>query len=224
MTTTLLNTSDPDQVYGYYLQAIERGAFAQASEVVQSALQGGVVPEAIYDQVFTPTLREVGRRWQTGEMTVAQEHLATGITEYCRSIVLNDQKAANHLTSRKVMLTSVNGNQHTLGLNLLADIFRWRGWEVFPLFSALPDDEIASAVQFYHVDLVCLSVALPAQITRVTSAIKTLRQSGWTGLIEVGGAAFVNYPEITLQTGADFYGGDALETVEKVTQLMKSRK
>ncbi len=211
------------QIFERYLQAVLCGGFTQASQVVQEALQASVPAETIYDQIFTPSMREVGQRWQTGQMSVAQEHLATGITEYCRNIVYSKQHDKGDKPIGKVMLTSVEGNQHTLGLNLLSDVFRWRGWEVYPLFSALPDEEIASAALLYGVDMVCLSVALPSQLIRATSAIETLQQSGWKGIIEIGGAAFVMHAELALQTGADFYGTDAATTVERATQLLKSR-
>lgn len=224
VTTMSVNYQDPRQVFEKYLQAVTAGMFNHASEVVQEALQAGIAVEAIYDQIFAPCLREVGQRWETGQMTVAQEHLATAITEYCRNLVVGSQRLNLAVPLGKVLLASVSGNQHTLGLNLLSDIFRWHGWEVYPVPGSLPEEEIANAALLYKVDLVCLSVALPGQIMRTIKAVQALRASKWQGLIEVGGAAFWGANHLAQQTGADFFGGDAAATVDKATQLLKARQ
>jgi len=207
-----------------YMLALREGAFDRAIEVVQEALRGGLAATTIYDAIFAQAMRQVGSLWETGKMTIAQEHLATGITEYCRNLIANSQTtvpAANHVG--RVLLTSVSGNIHTLGLGLLSDVFRWRSWEVFPLFSELPEVEVAEAVLRYQIDLVCLSVSMPGQLVKAIKTIRAIKQTGWKGLIEVGGAAFTDNSTAFEQTGADFLGGDAEATVEEATRRMTAR-
>jgi methanogenic corrinoid protein MtbC1 len=215
-----------ESFYQVYLKAISNGAFAVASKTVQEALQDDVLPVTIYDNIFAPSLRKIGQLWETGEITVAQEHMATGITEYCRTLLVNLPSPAtqDNSTIGKVLLTNINGNQHTLGLNLLADTFRWYGWEIFPLITPLPIEQLIQAASLYKVDLVCLSVAIPAQITRAVSTIIALRQSNWKGLIEIGGPAFVNNHDAAAFTGADFLGIEAASTVETAGQLLLARR
>jgi MerR family transcriptional regulator, light-induced transcriptional regulator len=211
-------------IYNQYVQAICQGTFAQAGQIIQDALRDGVPPSVLYDQVFAPSLRYVGEMWESGKMSVAQEHLATGITEYCRTLVAGQIQIQNSGNVGRVLLSNVSGNQHTLGINLLCDVFRWRGWEVFPLITAIPEEQLAQAANLYRVDVVCLSVALPAQITRTVTTIKALRQSQWLGIIEVGGPAFVNNYEAVELTGADFLGLDAYSTVLEAEKRLEKAK
>jgi methanogenic corrinoid protein MtbC1 len=213
--------------YTDYFGALQQGTFTKATEIIQKALDASLTPSIIYDDIFTPAMRDVGLMWERGSMTVAQEHLATGITEYCRNLVINNQVSkakADGKTIGRVLLTSVAGNVHTLGLTLLSDIFRWNGWEVFPLFSPLPETEICESVFRYQVDLLCLSVALPVQIPKAASTVRALRQAGWKGIIEVGGGAFVNNKDAFHQTGADFLGGEAESTVREATRLLLEKQ
>lgn len=221
MTT---NLSGYDTLYNEYLQSIRNGAFGQATQLINDAVKNKLNPVMIYDRVFAPSMREIGRLWEKGEITVAQEHLATGITEHCRALLSRTQPLSTTGTSYSVLLTNVSGNQHTLGVNLLCDTFRWHGWEVYPLITALPEAQIVDAATIYQVDLVCLSVALPAQINRAASTVKALRGSKWQGLIEAGGPAFVNNADGAKSIGADFLGTDAEATVEKATIILKNRK
>ncbi|NWJ45534.1 MAG: cobalamin B12-binding domain-containing protein [Chloroflexi bacterium] len=213
----------PQQYYELYLEALEAGSFNQAVQVVQQALRDGVVHETIYDAVFTRAMRQVGVLWEKGKMTVAQEHLATGITEYCRNLVLSSKAGVPKKRIGRALLTSVSGNTHTLGLNLLGDALRWAGWEVYPLNSELPELEIVDAAKRHQIDMVCLSVSLPGQIFRAIKAIRALRQSGWIGIIEVGGAAIYNNPNALQSIGADILGSDVESTVEQTTRLMEHR-
>ncbi|MEI7555854.1 cobalamin-dependent protein [Candidatus Chlorohelix sp.] len=213
----------PQQYYELYLAALEAGSFNQAVQVVQQALRDGVVHETIYDAVFTRAMRQVGTLWEKGKMTVAQEHLAYGITEYCRSLVLSSKSGMPSKRIGSALLTSVSGNTHTLGLSLLGDALRWAGWEVYPLNSELPELEIVDAAKRHKIDMVCLSVSLPGQIFRAIKAIRALRQSGWNGIIEVGGAAIYNNPNALQSIGADILGSDVESTVEQTTRLMEQR-
>jgi methanogenic corrinoid protein MtbC1 len=215
--------ASPDQFSADYLQTLVDGSFSRAVKVVQEALRAGLTPEVIYDAIFATSMRQIGVLWQTGQISIAQEHLATGMTEYCRNMVMSSKGGIPSKRIGRVLLTSVSGNNHTLGLNLLGDVFRWQGWEVFPLFSEMPENEITEAVYRHQIDLICLSVSLPGQTIRAIKTVKTLRQSGWKGFIEVGGAAFINNPEAFKQTGADFLGGDAQATVEYATRLILER-
>jgi len=222
-TPQIIVWGDASKLKERYLEALLSGAFAPASQIIKTALQTRIPAEVIYDQVFAEAMNEVGHRWEIGKVTIAEQHLASGITEYCRNLVLQFYSFNQTTPVGRVLLTSVEGNQHSLGLNLLSDIFRWQGWEVFPFFPALPEEEIVRTVKLYQVDLVCLSVALKSQASKVAKIVHLLRQSGWSGLIEVGGAAIINNSGLVQEIGADFGGGSAMETVTQATQLLKVR-
>ncbi len=110
-------TNQTEPIFLSYFQAIQNSAFTEASQIIYDALEKIVSPALIYDHVFTPALQKVGELWESGQMTVAQEHLATGITEYCRTLLMNNP--TNNKTDKdsggRVLLTNVRGNQHTLG-------------------------------------------------------------------------------------------------------------
>lgn len=220
--TTELSKITP--IFQSYMEALNNSDFVKASETIQDALWHGLSHSQIYDQVFAPALREVGRRWETGAMTIAQEHLSTGITEYCRTVLLSVPAYHPSQTTGRVLLSNVSSNHHTLGINLLSDVFRLSGWQVFPLITQTPEEQVAKAAHHYNVDLVCLSIALPAQFPKAATTIRALRQSKWSGLIEVGGSAFYDNEDAIKLTGGDFLGLDAGSTVEMASRLLAARQ
>ena len=68
-------------VLGAYLEALRAGDRRRAFGVVDGARAAGLDLGAIYMEVFQPALREIGRLWQENAITVADEHLATAITQ-----------------------------------------------------------------------------------------------------------------------------------------------
>ena len=53
----------------------EAGAWA----VLEGAMSSGMSPEDLYLDMLVPALHSIGHRWSVGELTVADEHRASGV-------------------------------------------------------------------------------------------------------------------------------------------------
>ena len=53
----------------------------RARAMVDRALAGGTDPVDLALEVLCPALRTIGEQWEHGDVSIAQEHYATGITE-----------------------------------------------------------------------------------------------------------------------------------------------
>ena len=65
-----------------YLAAILGGQRQAALNIVEEALRGGYSHVDIYVDVFAESLHRVGELWEMNKISVAQEHIATAITQY----------------------------------------------------------------------------------------------------------------------------------------------
>ena len=63
-----------------YAAALLAGEDGGAERTIRDALDAGLTEGVIHDAVITPAMRRVGDLWSSGELTVADEHLATQIT------------------------------------------------------------------------------------------------------------------------------------------------
>ena len=70
-----------EEARGEFLEAVLAGSRRTAFGVVDRALEAGLELRGLYLDVFQPALRDVGRLWQENRITVADEHLATAITQ-----------------------------------------------------------------------------------------------------------------------------------------------
>jgi methanogenic corrinoid protein MtbC1 len=140
-------------------------------------------------QVMVPAIQKVGESWSTGELAIYQEHL---FTELVKGLVR--QSLAEHYlqdAEPKVMLTTVPGEQHSLGLLMVEALLRLGGAEVISFGTEMPFRDIKEAASSHRVDVIGLSFSGSFKQDDAVVMLNGLRQ-----LIEptiriwVGGAAF----------------------------------
>jgi excisionase family DNA binding protein len=184
-----------------------RGAWG----VVEAALAAGTEIDEIYLQLICPAMRSIGDRWEAGELDVAVEHRASGIT--FRLIGrLGPRFARRGRTRGVVVLGSPAGERHSLPVALLADLLRGEGWEVSDLGGDMPADSFVRAVG-EAADLVAVgvSVTTAASLPAAAALLVALRGALPAGvLLAVGGRA-VETRQQALALGADEWAASSHE-------------
>ena len=150
---------DPyDQVRSQIVGAVEAFDPDAIEMAVNRALTLGSAA-VICEQVIVPVMFRIGDLWHTGEITVAQEHLATQILETtARKLIGLMQPPPG---SRRVLLACFAEDEHTLplyaiGLHLVQASFR-----TVMLGGRTPPAAIRQAVQKLEPACVGLSVTIP---------------------------------------------------------------
>ncbi len=147
---------------------------------------------ALLEQFLAPLLREVGEKWQQGEVRIAQEHLATAAIRTFLGRLLAAHSF--HSSSPWIVVGTPVGQLHELGAYLAALTAASYGWNVAFLGSNLPAEEIAVALQRYDALAVCLSLVYPSDDPRLLLELRRLRQFvGDEEHIIVGGQGAVSY-------------------------------
>jgi MerR family transcriptional regulator, light-induced transcriptional regulator len=185
-----------------YVEQIVAGAAGPAQELIADALR--FVPAGtVYDEILVPALHEVGRRWACSELTVAEEHLATGICE----IVLPDlarELPREARTWRTAIVACSPGELHAIGARIVADYLEAGGWEVLHLGAITPADAVAELVVARNAAMVALSAATEERLPELAAACARLKALPFPPLIAVGGQA-IGGEEAARRLGADLY-------------------
>ena len=198
-----------------YLSALLRGDPRAARVIVDTALADGMRLQELYLDVFQQALYEVGRRWQDGEATVAQEHLATATTQTLAAR-LSSWLTAVPESGRTAVVTGTEGELHALGPRFVGDFLEGEGWTVLDLGASTPSADLVRAVVEHRPELVCLSTTLPTNLTQAQAAVAGLRRLPDRPLIAVGGGAYRRDPAIARDIGADVHAADAAEFLEVI--------
>ena len=201
-----------------YGRAILDGSAERAAEVIDQGLAAGVIPSKLYLDVLMPVQVDIGARWHRGEVTIPQEHIATQITLRQMARLRSMLKTRLKL-GLKAVVSSVEGDQHFIGGQAVADFLMVDGWEVDFLGADIPTDHMVMYVKAREAQLVCVSVALTSLVPTAQKLIAELKKLKSPPKIIVGGSAFVANPAMASTVGADAYTSDPQEAVTVARQL-----
>ncbi|MDH7571448.1 MAG: cobalamin-dependent protein, partial [Armatimonadota bacterium] len=185
-----------------YLDALLRGERQQAVELITAAAERGVPVRDLYLHVFQPVQHEVGRLWQMNQLSVAQEHFCTAVTQLVMSL-LYPRVFASEKNGLRLVATCVSGELHEIGARMVADLFEMEGWDTYYLGANTPADSVVRAVADRRAHVLAISATMTFHLGRVADLVAAVR-SATTGVkILVGGYPFNVSENLWRQVGAD---------------------
>ncbi|MEV1024759.1 cobalamin B12-binding domain-containing protein [Streptomyces sp. NPDC050264] len=145
--------------------------------------------ERVLLELIAPAQERVGLAWAANDITVAQEHAATAISERCISAVADATTPARAGTFvGRVLVACVDGEWHALPTRLLSEVLRLRGWRVDYLGAQTPTEHLVAHVHRTGAQAVLLSSSIPTLLPGAHNAITACQGTGVPVL--AGGAAF----------------------------------
>ena len=141
------------------LDALTRGAGAEAGSLIRRAYRAGVPIETLADQVVAPVMARVGHDWETARIDVWQEHRATQV---CASALydLKEEVEARAERNRPVAVGGAPETDPYLLATLLAQLVLLdAGWDAVNLGPHTPLPSLARATRQLRPRLLWLSVS-----------------------------------------------------------------
>jgi len=206
-----------DETQALYLQAAVKGERRTAVRLALEALKHVNDVVDVYVDVFQTSQYEVGRLWETNQITVAEEHLATAITQYAMAQVYQQVEPVSSQAG-KMVITGIEGEMHQIGPNMVADVLEARGWDVRFLGTNMPNSGIIQAIEEHRADAVGISATILFSIPKVVRLIKEMRTrfGGSCPRLIFGGRAFSSTPLLCTELG----GGEAALDLRSVLAIV----
>ncbi|PKO19828.1 cobalamin B12-binding domain protein [candidate division BRC1 bacterium HGW-BRC1-1] len=207
-----------------YLDALLRGERHEANKLIIEAARSGVAIREIYEQVFERSQKEVGRLWQTNQLTVAQEHYCTASTQLIMS-QFYPQLFATPRNGRRLVAACVSGELHEIGARMVTDFFELDGWDTYYLGANSPTHTIVQAVVDRKADVLAVSSTMTFHLRQVREIIAAVRASPSARSVKilVGGYPFSVVTGLWTEIGADGSGISASGAVDVGNQLAGSK-
>jgi MerR family transcriptional regulator, light-induced transcriptional regulator len=125
-----------------------------AAEQALQQLLSEYAPLAVIRDVVMPYLYEVGERWSSAHMTIAQEHFASN---FLHSRLLALARGWDRGLGPQAVLACGPGELHTLGLICFGIALHSHGWRITYLGAATPVDMVGSVAGVVRPDLIGVS-------------------------------------------------------------------
>jgi diguanylate cyclase (GGDEF)-like protein len=154
--------------------------------VARQALGEGMGVAGLYQRVIAPAMWRIGELWEQGEISVADEHLATALTHQVMAGVYGPS-LGHKVKPGRILLAGVEGEQHALGLRMAADVVELAGYETIYLGADVPTDDLLQAVAARSPDLVGLSATMPRSIQPLDRSIAEIQRVNPDLIVFFGG-------------------------------------
>ena len=159
-----------------FTRALLAGDSEAAERAIRAAMQAGLTAAEIDVELIAPALFTVGEKWTTGEITVADEHLATEITLRVLALEQEARRVRDQRKSYRVLLATPSGEHHVVALRMLAGLLLNAGYDTLMLGPDVPAESLAAAARRHGADVVCLSVTMPGGADRALLTLYEVQQ------------------------------------------------
>lgn len=122
------------------------GDEAGAWTVIEDSMAAGIAPRSVYLDVLSPALAAIGAGWAAGDISIAEEHRATAVTNRLIGR-LGPRFNRPGRTRGTVVIGAVAGDQHAVPIAIAADLLRERGFTVIDLGADSPIESFLDAAR-----------------------------------------------------------------------------
>jgi 5-methyltetrahydrofolate--homocysteine methyltransferase len=199
---------------------LENGEDEKVAELTSQAIDAGVAPGEILGTGLLAGMRVVGERFRIHEIFLPEVLLAaramqTGV-DLLKPLLIEEGVP----TIGKVVIGSVRGDLHDIGKNLVGIMLKGAGFEVIDLGNDVPPQSFVDTAVEVEAPIIGLSALITTTMSSMKEVCDLLEERGLRGRIKtmVGGAPLSQ--ELADEMGADAYGYDAANAVERAKALL----
>jgi len=197
------------KVYEQIANAVLEGDSDYVPNLVQEALDEGLVPKSILDDGLVVGMNEVGVRFKRGDMFVPEVLMSAEAMQAGLNILRPELVASGAKLIGKIVMGTVKGDLHDIGKNLVGMMCEGAGFEVVDLGFNVEPERFVAAIKEHQPEIVGMSALLTTTMRSMGHTIKAIEEAGLRDKIKimVGGAPVdADFAE---RIGADGYGSNA---------------
>ncbi len=210
-----------------FVAAIRGTDDSLAVQYVRDLVTDGTTIEAIYIDLLAPTARRLGTLWDADECDFVEVTVAMGrIQRMLRELSQVFQAEAGRTESTgSALLTCIPGEQHTLGVIIVAEFLLRDNWRVL-VGAPWSESDLLNLVASERFDVIGFSVGCENRLSALKREIRRLRAASRNPDVRflVGGKVFIDDPDLVTRVGADAYATDARDASKVARTLLAAPK
>lgn len=185
-----------------YVELLGHAQMRDAVRLMTDLAATGLSLEQIVTEVLVPAQVEVGRRWEQGRWSVAQEHTATGITEIAlQTAVLATGADRIRPGELSLVLACADGEWHALSARMAGEVLRSLEVDVTYVGASLPVEALGEYLTLRRPIALGLSCSTAMTLVGARGSITQAHEAGVPVL--VAGSAFGRDGTRAAAIGAD---------------------
>lgn len=202
-------------------ESLQNGDDTGVQDLTRQALEQNIDPGDILDQGLIAGMAVVGEKFKVHDIFLPDVLLAAKAM-YAGMDLLKPHFVAGAAPNKgKIVLGTVQGDLHDIGKNLVAIMLKGAGYEVIDLGNDVSPENFVDTAVSQQAPVIGLSALLTTTMPIMKDVVDLVRSRGLSDKIRViiGGAPINE--EYAREIGADAYGFDGINAVERVQSLME---
>ena len=191
-----------------------------AQELAKKALYNGVEPLTIVNQAIIPGIEEAGELWKKNEYFHTDIILCAEAFRLAMEVIEPRLSAGELGTSGKIVIGTVAGDMHNLGKIMVKATLKSGGFDVIDLGEDVSNEIFIKTVKEEKPDILGLGCYMTTTMLEMKEILKMLENDGLRNSVKVLVGGVPTTQEFADEIGADAWGKDAFDAVEKARKVM----
>lgn len=208
-----------ESVLERFTEVLARGDRRAAMQLAVELMEGGMALGDLVLGVLAPAQAEVGRRWQRGAITPAQEAVATEIAEVVLAIAA--ARAASGSGDGRLVMCVAEREHHNLPARMVAEVLRCDGHHVAFVGSPRRGEGVAGVLRSMQADALLVSCSLPMNLPGVLPLVAAAHEAGVH--VIAGGRGFGTDALRASALGADAWASSVRDVAAAVERFRGER-
>jgi methanogenic corrinoid protein MtbC1 len=171
-----------------FVTALERGDAEMAEGAIATAIEDGITPTTLHAEVIGPALRRISVLSGSGKIDAERVHRANTIIRRVLATLYRYMTGGTEPTRQRVLLAGMEGDEHTLGLQMVHDQLAAAGFQTI-FDTDLSGERLLAIVAAQTPDLIIVGATPPSSAESVEAALRELRGAHPRVPIILGGPA-----------------------------------
>jgi 5-methyltetrahydrofolate--homocysteine methyltransferase len=201
-------------------KAVLEGYDDVAEEVANKAIEMGIKPVDIISQGIVPGIEAAGKLWKKNEYFQSDIILSAEAFRIAMEIVEPKLKAEDKKTIGTVIIGTVRGDMHNLGKIMTIATLRSSGFQVVDLGEDVPTELFIEKVKEVKPQILGLGCYMTTTMSEMSKVIEDLKSAGLRDTVKVLIGGVPTTQEFADEIGADGWGKDAFDAIDKAKLLM----
>jgi methanogenic corrinoid protein MtbC1 len=207
------------KIQSAFHNALLSGDRQEAIKLSNDSVQTASDLAEFYLKVIQPSLYRIGVQWEMGDISVAQEHLASAIVTRVMSL-LYPKFVVMEQSKGKAVVTAAPNEFHEIGARMVADLLEADGWDVDYTGANLPVEELLEFLKVKKPFLTAISVGMPFNLDKAMELVSLIRKDQQLDKMKIilGGLSISSNPQLKFPNGVDGTGSTAQDAIRLASE------
>lgn len=201
-------------------EAVLTGDDDLAYELTKKAVDKGEAPINIMKESIVPGIQEAGEKWKRNEYFQPDIVMSAEAFRMAMEIIEPLLSSEDFTSTGKVIIGTVAGDMHNLGKFMVKAMLRSAGFEVIDIGEDISVSTFIEKVKDLKPDILGLGCYMTTTMREMKDVISNLQNEDLRNKVKVLIGGVPTTQEFADEIGADGWGKDAFDAIEKAKQII----